>query len=185
MLTRGDVPEIKELASSKPSNGNYLVSIPMEKFDFFKIRKDDFVAGNGHPIAFALYDNNKNPIGVALGRIDDSKNDNDIKGTITFSSVKYNDSTSDYFYQPTEKLGPSKHVKVDFKYSEDRKSLKIFGDGLDKIEQFIITATEKHKLDKAQRSSLENDAPKFAVADVKEAGQAGSIPNKTAKSIQI
>ncbi len=182
--------EIEKIKVTRSSHGvelgddtARLVLVPPKMFQHYNIKESDFSTEpkDGYLIAFALFDSKNNPVGIALGKVSESNADNR-NGTITIGSIKYNESTADHSYHPTEKLKKEKHLVVDCEYDESRQGISFSSEAINKIGNFIIDMSNERK---ARKLSMEIDTPKLSVADVKEAGQPAASPAGTAKKVQI
>lgn len=185
-----EIPVIKNAKLSPDvdlgdNNSARIVLVTPEMFPHYRIKRSDFSAEpkDGDLVAFALFNNKNEPVGIALGKLNESSNDSKT-GILTIGSIKYNDSTPDHFYQPTEKLKKEKQLVVDFQYDEHKQDIIFPGESIGKIAQFIINMANEHK---ARQSSLEIDAPRFVVADAGEAVAQTVAPTKpaTKRSNQI
>jgi hypothetical protein len=166
---KGTIPVVKT------KNGNHLVIVDNENLAIFQIKDEksfQFGDRKEKPVAILVASEKHDALGIALGRI------NNDKTSITIGGIQYNDSTEDRYSSSAEVLPYHRHIVVSIPNADKKFSQS----DIDKIDQLVTDMAKEHK---ARRSSLENNAPKFAVADVKEAGQAGAIPGRPAKSIRI
>lgn len=165
------------------NNSVRIVLVTPEMFPHYRIKRSDFSAEpkDGDLIAFALFNNKNEPVGIALGKINDNSSDNKT-GILTIGSIKYNDSTPDYFSQPVEKLKKEKQLLVNFQYDENKQDIIFPGESISRIAQFIINMANEHK---AKQSSLEIDAPKLKVSDIGEIGPQAIASGNPIKSRQI